>query len=108
MQKHDIYVKNQGKESNMSRTETIKYQQGYSKKPVLPVCKNCKNFVFKWYHFDATWTKVWTKAPAYDATQARTSGYSYQRPSFQGCYRCGLGGFAIIRTASCSKFENRI
>ena len=84
----------------MSCIETIKSQQGYTKKPILPTCKNCKNFTFKWYHFDATNTKVWTRAPLY------AGGLGYQ--SFQGSFRCGLKGlkgFAVTRTASCDKFE---
>ena len=81
------------------RVELVKMHQGYSKKPILPVCKNCKNFVFEWYHYDATSTKTWAKAPVL---------LGFQKASFRGKFRCEIGGFAVIETASCARFEDKI
>ncbi len=62
----------------MSKQSEAKERQGFTK--VLATCSNCEQFTFV----------------------ERTGGYSLDHV-FQEKLRCGLGGFAVNKNATCNK-----
>lgn len=73
----------------MSRQSEAKSAQGYIAKPVQKACANCVNFKFE---------HVLMHPP----TSWRPEGWHADKNM-----RCGIGGFAVGKTATCSKWAEK-
>lgn len=69
----------------MSKQSEAKQAQGYEQKPVITVCKNCKHFKFKIEEY------------------VPFGGVYYLDKEI----RCGIGGFAIKKMATCKLYERK-
>ena len=67
----------------MSKQSEAKINQGYNEKPIPRTCANCRNY-------------------SSELIVHRNSfgGYTQEKNK-----RCGLGGFAVKKTATCLKWE---
>jgi len=71
----------------MSRQSDAKNKQGYQAKPTPHICSTCKHFQFD---------RVQTQAPS----TWNPNGYFEDKN-----LRCGMGGFAVKKTAACNEWE---
>lgn len=86
----------------MSKQSKAKDTQGYDPKPQPAICSRCAHYQSE------------KKLPAW-MEQAKADGekhwhgraYSIELDGIEGNLRCGLGGFAIKKTATCQKFERK-
>jgi hypothetical protein len=67
----------------MSKQSEAKQKQGYDKKPKSRVCSNCRHYMSDFI------------------TQKNLYG-DYEEEKNK---RCGLGGFAVKKTATCNEFK---
>lgn len=71
----------------MSKQSEAKEAQGYVAKPVPSTCSNCKHYTSEITERIGMWNKVY-----YDESDRR----------------CGLGGFAVKKQATCNRFEHKV
>jgi hypothetical protein len=71
----------------VSKQRKAKKQQGYDPKPKQSVCQNCEHYQSDFVTQTANWGKDWTE---------------------EKNKRCGIGGFAVKKTATCKKFSLRV
>lgn len=71
----------------MSAQSEAKATQGYTPKPILPICGNCGHYRSdtRSYPPEVTWNRV-------EYTEEVSK-------------RCALGGFAIKKTATCREYQ---
>lgn len=67
----------------MSKQSEAKERQGYQAKPVPATCVNCAYYASEFKQVKTRWGMPYTK---------------------ETNLRCGLGGFAIKKTATCNSF----
>jgi len=83
----------------VSKTEKIKIEQGYVANPVPNTCVNCKHYLFE------------MKLPAWMRESNENFLANGRRPPYgESCKnesnrRCGIGKFAIKKSATCKLFE---
>lgn len=70
----------------MSKQSEAKEAQGYVAKPVPSTCSNCKH---------------------YQSKVEVLRGY-FQPYEKESEIKCGLGGFAVKKTATCNMFEHKV
>jgi len=69
----------------MSKVSDAKTNQGWTKKPKLPLCVNCKQYSSKFIPIESIWIHKVTNE--------------------EKDIRCFLGNFKTSRTCSCLRFE---
>ena len=69
----------------MSKQSEAKQAQGYEQKPVIPVCKNCSHYQSE-----------------FDVYQSFLEGFMIEKE-----LRCGIGGFAVRKMATCKLYERK-
>lgn len=81
----------------MSAQAKAKEAQGYEDKPEPSICSACRHFASE---------KI---LPKWMQGNTSFSGRAYtaEIDGREGKIRCGLGGFAVKKTATCKKFERR-
>lgn len=67
-----------------SKQQQAKERQGYEIAPVLPVCSTCQHYTSRMVSETTSW------------------GQTFEQ---EKDLRCGIGGFAIKKTASCVSWE---
>lgn len=71
----------------MSKVQQAKEAQGYNPKPMPATCMNCRHFTSKKETMYRPWdTYTWTK---------------------ESELRCGLGGFAVKKSATCDDWRGK-
>lgn len=93
----------------MSKQSDAQTAQKYEQKPLPATCANCQNFTSE------------KKLPAWmdrDNAEGRKPLPNYMGPSFDSYtienhgveknMRCGLGGFAVKKTAACAEFTRKV
>lgn len=68
----------------MGRVTQKKAEMGYVKRPIWPICGNCAHFT--------------------SVVETRSDWYPY---TVEHTKRCGLGGFAVNKTATCKRYTPR-
>ncbi len=83
----------------MSKQSDAKAAQGYEPKPLMPICGNCKNH-----------TPV-VGLPKWERERNARSVANGEKPRY-GKYheqvlsnRCDLGGFAVLKSATCKQYK---
>lgn len=76
----------------MSKQSEAKAAQGYVEKPVPRTCTNCANLRFD------------MQLPAWMQKDPGVWGDQYKH---EANHRCGIGGFKVKKTATCSRWEER-
>ena len=71
----------------MSKQTDAKARQGYNLKPIMPVCSTCRYYTSRMVREGTSPGSVWERE-----TQLR----------------CGIGGFAIKKMASCDEWEPKV
>ena len=80
----------------MSKQSEAKEKQNYCAKPVPQTCANCKHLTQNFYHYDHEYRRAEGKNPDAD---------KYARPTYSDSVRCGSGGFAVKKSATCDSME---
>jgi len=80
----------------MSKQSVAKEKQNYCAKPVPQTCANCKHLTQNFYHYTANGTRIEGKNPDTE---------KYARPTYSDNLRCGIGEFAVKKTATCDSME---
>ncbi|OFZ69083.1 MAG: hypothetical protein A2V79_11725 [Betaproteobacteria bacterium RBG_16_56_24] len=82
----------------MSKQSEAKVKQNYCAKPVPQTCANCKHLTqnFYHYHYNGDYVRVEGKNPDIE---------KYARPTYSDNLRCGIGGFAVKKSATCDSME---
>ena len=75
----------------MSKQSEAKAAQQYREKPVLPTCANCKHLIQDFFYYTLDGVIIEGKNPD-PGKYART---------YSNNVRCGVGGFAVNKTATC-------
>ena len=70
----------------MSKQSEAKERQGYEAKPLAKVCANCARFNSDKMEVKPQWGPAYTK---------------------ENNLRCGLGGFAVKKTATCREWSDK-
>jgi hypothetical protein len=83
-------------EIKMSSQSVAKNKQNYCSKPISKTCANCKYFTQTFYHYSKDGIRVEGK---------NQDERSYANPTYSDNLRCGIGGFAIKKTATCDNME---
>lgn len=79
----------------MSKQSEAKEKQNYRAKPVPQTCANCKHLMQQFYHYTDSGNRVEGKNP---------DDSKYARPTYSDNLRCGIGTFAVKKTAACDSF----
>ena len=82
----------------MSKQSEAKAAQQYLENHILPTCANCKHLMQDFFHFKGS-IRIEGK---------NTIIGKYEAPSYSENVRCGVGGFAVKKTATCSIMEKEI
>lgn len=82
--------------NKMSKQSEAKEKQNYCAKPAPRSCANCKHLTHDFYHFDENYVRVEGKNP---------DTRKYARPTYSENLRCGIGGFAVKKTATCDRWN---
>ena len=80
----------------MSKQSDAKAKQNYCAKPVPQTCANCKHLSQNFYHYDGEYGRVEGKNPDTE---------KYARPTYSDNLRCGIGGFAVKKSATCDSMQ---
>ena len=80
----------------MSKQSVAKEKQNYCAKPVPQTCANCKHLTQNFFHYDEKYFRIEGKNP--DTSK-------YARQSYSDNLRCGIGEFAVKKTATCDSME---
>jgi len=75
----------------MSKQSEAKKQQGYTM--IHNSCTNCKHLTQNFFYYDAKYVRIEGKNP--DTKE-------YARQTYSDNLRCGIGEFAVKKTASCA------
>lgn len=78
----------------MSKQSEAKERQGYNPKPLARCCGTCVNILS-----DMDWPE-WMKDGKHDS-------YLTENHKIEKNVRCGLGGFAVKKTATCSEWKTK-
>ena len=80
----------------MSKQSEAKEKQNYCAKPVPQTCANCKHLTQNFFHYDEKYVRIEGKNPSTE---------KYARSTYSDNLRCGIGGFAVKKTATCDFME---
>ena len=80
----------------MSKQSVAKEKQNYCAKPVPQTCANCKHLTQNFYHYSRNGTRVEGK---------NLDTETYDPPNYSDNLRCGIGGFAVKKMATCDSME---
>lgn len=71
----------------MSKQTDAKARQGYNLKPIMPVCSTCRYYTSRMESGKTSWGAKWNQEKE---------------------LRCGIGGFAIKKMASCDEWGLKV
>lgn len=83
----------------MSKQSDAKEKQNYQEKPVVAKCSNCRHLLQDLHHFRSG-VRIEGENPD---TRLYQTGYG--GPTYSDNLRCGIGGFAVKKTATCDRIS---
>jgi hypothetical protein len=79
----------------MSKQSVAKEKQNYCAKPVPLQCSNCEHMKQDFFHYDGSYNRI----------EGKNQDVSKYAKTYSDNLRCGIGGFAVKKTATCDSYE---